>query len=340
MEKIIAYLKEKNLKRTISYEELLNLFSTIEYEALARKISSLVEEGKLKIVNKKNTNGRNPMMYMKYSIIENKDTYEREVKEIKALNAALSISYYINRPEEYKKHRAIIMQLNQFMTFSKEKLHRQISINERSLQIWGKEKLLRDSSIATILKNLGITLKMLNVYNTPEPFFYYLHNETIPSILIIENKDTWFSIRKYLKETGKRVLGLSIGLLIYGEGKKIESSIEFLEEEELSFFKDATIYYWGDLDFEGIDIYLRLKNKISLRLFIEAYNKMVDDAKLEGLQEMKTGQRENEEIEFFLINFNEERRDRIKEMLLERKYIPQEIIYNFETERDKDYEFK
>lgn len=207
---------------------------------------------------------------MNYSIIEDKDTYEREVKEIKALNAALSISYYINRPEEYKKHRAIILQLNQLMTFSKEKLHRQISINERSLQIWGKEKLLRDSSIATILKNLGITFKMLNVYNTPEPFFYYLHNETIPSILIIENKDTWFSIRKYLKETGKRVLGLSIGLLIYGEGKKIESSIEFLEEDELSFFKDATIYYWGDLDFEGIDIYLRLKNKISLRLFIEA----------------------------------------------------------------------
>ena len=227
LEKIIAYLKEKNLRRTISYEELLNLFSTIEYEALARKISSLVEEGKLKIVNKKNTNGRNPMMYMNYSIIEDKDTYEREVKEIKALNAALIISYYINRPEEYKKHRAIIMQLNQFMTFSKEKLHKQISINERSLQIWGKEKLLRDSSIATILKNLGITLKMLNVYNTPEPFFYYLHNETIPSILIIENKDTWFSVRKYLKETGKRVLGLSIGLLIYGEGKKIESSIEF-----------------------------------------------------------------------------------------------------------------
>ena len=67
---------------------------------------------------------------------------------------------------------------------------------------------------------------------------------------------------------------------------------------------------------------------------------MVDDAKLEGLQEMKAGQRENKEIEFFLMNFNEERRDRIKEMLLERKYIPQEIIYNFETERDKDYEFK
>lgn len=326
---IKEYLKEKNNRRTISYEELLKLYSSLDYEALAKKVEALVEDRSLKILNKRNTNGRNPLMYMKYSILEEKDTFEEEIKEIKALNARLNISYYINKPEEYRKHREIINRLNSYMSSSMDRLNRSMAINERSFEIWGKEKLLRESYIKTILKNLGLSEEILNVYSTPEPFFYYLKDKTIPNILIIENKDTWFSIRKYLKETEGQVLGLSVGLLIYGEGKKIESSIEFLKEEELSFFKEASIYYWGDLDYEGIDIYNRLCNKITVAPFMEGYEKMLSLADIKVLERMKEKQKLTTELKNFTKNFHEDSRSKLVGIFEERKYIPQEIVNYF-----------
>ncbi len=48
------------------------------------------------------------------------------------------------------------------------------SINERSYQIFGEEKFLKENPLSTaILKNTGIDIEVLNIYNTPEPFFLF-----------------------------------------------------------------------------------------------------------------------------------------------------------------------
>ena len=126
-----------------------------------------------------------------------------------------------------------------------------------------------------LLNNLGLSLEKLNIYNTPEPFFYYINDKSINNILIIENKDTWFTIRRILKENPRKIFGYDIGLLIYGEGKKIISSIEFLKEKELSFLHDPNIKYWGDIDYEGINIYYLLNDKIKVDVFTKAYEEML-----------------------------------------------------------------
>ena len=62
-----------------------------------------------------------------------------------------------------------------------------------------------------LLKNVGLTVDDLNIYETAEPLAYYsVSKETPQNILIIENKDTFYSLRKFLIERHPRILGCSI----------------------------------------------------------------------------------------------------------------------------------
>lgn len=134
-----------------------------------------------------------------------------------------------------------------------------LSINERSLQIFGNEKFLASSECKKILNKYHISMGAFNVYNTPEPFIYYTYPGYSKDALIIENKDTWYTMRKVLMETGK-ICGCKFKALIYGEGRKIQSSFEYINEEDTKDIHDIEyFYYFGDLDSSGIDILYKLK---------------------------------------------------------------------------------
>ncbi len=327
MEKIFTFAK-----KTITYEELSQLYINLSYEELVKKVNELIDKNILNAKLKSGTNGRNPSLYKKYGVELPKEDYSDIVDEIKSLNASLSINYYLNKPKEYKKDREYILKLNNYVIYHYDRFLGPMSINERSFDIWGEEKFLRKSP--TLLSNLGLNYDKLNVYNTPEPFFSETINIYTNNVLIIENKDTWFTLRKILMEENRNILGLDIGLLIYGEGKKIISSIEYLNHKDFSFLNNPTIYYWGDIDYEGINIIYSLSKKVDLKLFTDAYSEMLKRIKdIKSLKDMSNDQIKTKDLEQFLSSFNESDRNKITEILENNKYIPQEILnYKILTE--------
>lgn len=166
-----------------------------------------------------------------------------------------------------------------------------LSINERSFQIFGDEKFLNSAEGKTLLNKNHISLHMLNVYKTPEPFIYYINPYTnSKNALIIENKDTWYTMKRILKDYGS-ICGIDIKALIYGEGRKIQNSFAYMEEDDTTDIHDIlTFYYFGDIDASGIDIFYKLKNtykKYDICPFEPGYEYLYENRHLKRKKEMK-----------------------------------------------------
>ena len=140
---------------------------------------------------------------------------------------------------------------------------------------------------------------------------------------------------KIPREGKDRVLGMEIGTLIYGAGKGIlRSFLDFdLCVEPYMKNGENRIYYFGDLDYEGIGIYESLAEMVSGRWeilpFTEAYAAMLEKADgtcgAKNLPDTKEQQNRNIREDFFA-HFHEETVSRMKAVLESGKYIPQEIL--------------
>ena len=90
------------------------------------------------------------------------------------------------------------------------------------------------------------------------------------------------------------------------------------------------LYYFGDLDYEGILIYEHLVkgNQIQIALFKTAYEKMIEKAQSAGIENLPdTKQGQNTGIEnIFMDSFCEKTQSEIWNILKSGKYIPQEIL--------------
>ena len=131
-----------------------------------------------------------------------------------------------------------------------------------------------------------------------------------------------------------RIMGREFGTVIYGAGKGIWKTFEdYVNGAERYFLGKNALFYFGDLDFEGILIFEHLIEQKQYResgihIFKEAYEKMLDKAWQLGfsrLPDMKEKQHAN--IGTSLLSaFDAERRHQIRELLDMGKYIPQEIL--------------
>lgn len=143
-----------------------------------------------------------------------------------------------------------------------------LSINERSLQVFGDEKFLASTECKKILNQYGLSMGLFNIYNTPEPFIYYLNRSASKDALIIENKDTWYTMRKILMDTGY-ICNMDFKALIYGEGRKIQSSFEYINADDTRDIHNLEcFYYFGDIDSSGIDILYKLQKQYPLHEII------------------------------------------------------------------------
>src|SRR5690606_7189372 len=119
-------------------------------------------------------------------------------------------------------------------------------------------------------------------------------------------------------------------ILLYGEGKKITRTSSSLTDFNNAILEDQeiTYYYFGDLDYEGINIYknlIRNNKNLDIRLMTLLYEEMLKLSKNISLPLTKDNQREAD-IEDFLCNFDSNNKTNINTILKNRKYIPQEII--------------
>lgn len=320
-------------KKKIDLDEIASLYGFKDYRLLVELIREKIEEGLIEAIKSSSSNGKNPPLYSRYRIIYPEEDNEKYKDELLFnIHSSLKIDYYLKNIDKYKEDRKYILQLSDYIKGNKDFLNEVISINERSFEIWNREKYLKKEGGIRILKNLGLDTNDLSIYETTEPLSYYSHHKKPEQIiLILENKDTFYSMRKHLIDGNKTILGLEIGSLVYGKGKGILKSFEdfsFCVEPYLAD-KSNRIIYFGDLDYEGILIYEQLRNifleDMSINLFKEAYLAMMKKSK--GLELPFTKKGQNKNIgSYFLDSFEEEEKIEILEILENNRYIPQEIL--------------
>ncbi len=310
------------------------------YEQLCNYIYEQIENGSLKPVKASKTNGKKPALYYEYWIINTEsddgfdfELYEEELKY--RMSTKISVDYYLRHLKQYHQDRKWVLMLNKYLLqVQEQETVVPVSKNERSFQIWNREKFLQSEQGKKILKRCGMNASQLSYYETSEPLSYYSRHRLIPqNLLILENKDTFYSMRRHLLEQGEAIFGISFGTLIYGAGKGILRSFQdfsFCVEPYMQA-EGNRIYYFGDLDYEGIGIYERLAETFETRQypiqpFIEAYEKMLDKAEAVSALPM-TKEKQNRRISGrFFAYFSELTVKRMKEVLEGGRYIPQEIL--------------
>lgn len=324
-------LKELNKVRIDLYD-IEKFYNIKEYEDLVVLVNKLIADNIISPTKTSKINGKHPWLYKRYRLIEVEEVNIDYINEIRnELYIGLNTEYYLFHIEVYKNDREHVLALSNFLRNHKQSLDIAVSINERSFEIWGEEKFLKNGRGKTILKNVAYDIDNLNFYSTPEPFtFYSFSTNPNQRILIIENKDTWYSIRKSMKEGNNDILGVCVDTIIYGAGKGIFNSLieyDLIEQEYLK--KPKEVLYWGDIDYEGIKIYEGLKEKyqevFNIIMFSNAYKKMIQKSTGKKLPVYKESQNKN----ISTIFFNElDVRDRefVIEIFKKGLYIPQEIV--------------
>lgn len=337
MKNIINKLFSYN-KKSIKLSEFIDLIKISDYEKLFDTIKQLEIENVLQSVKKSGLNGNIAKpLFNKYKIIYPKNVTDKILSEIKSLNPGLNIDGYLEKPEKYIKHKKIINGVSSYLWQKSDLLKNKMSKNERAFSIWNDEKFFDKNKglINEILNFNNFSAEFFNYYKTYEPFFEYITEiEKNNNVLIVENKDTWFTIKKLFIECQKNVLfGVKINVLIYGEGNKItkKNALDehFMSLKENNLIENVNYLYFGDLDYEGIGIYLRIANynqNINFCLFTELYEKMLELSEYIDLPQAKNQRKLLSEDDKFYGQFSENIRSRIINILTNNRYIPQEIL--------------
>lgn len=357
-----------------------------DYKELYAKVITLIDSQKIKPVKASGINGKSPALYREYWVIEEKQDVSQYINELNyEIVPAISTDYYQAHIEQYIQDRQWVLLLNDyiknrgFMTLMSE--------NERSFDIWHREKFLKQEQGKKILKRCGLEADFLNYYRTTEPIAYYSATRQTPqNLLIVENKDTFYSMRKCLMNTGQReksgsepdcepiqtdfggmrgsvlnrpelgrqtgsmcqknnsqntlekaahpICGEQIGTLIYGAGKGIIAAFSDFDisGEPYMTAQGNKILYFGDLDYEGIGIYENFASaygvQYDIQLLKSAYELMLAKAERIGIENLPlTKEGQNRKIDnLFLNQFSQEQQAKIKEILGQDRYVPQEIL--------------
>jgi len=320
----------------ITETELQKISRERDYLLFHAEIEEMVEGGLLSPVKASGKNGRIPPLFNKYRIIKPKEDYSEYLESIRRLNPRLNISAYLKRPELYKKHRELLEGLSQYLWHRGELLEEPMSRKERSFSIWGREKFIDENFalLREVLRFNGLGEDFLHYYDTPEPFFEYVHSQSAEmSVLILENKDTWFTFRKLMQASGRNLIaGQRVDLLIYGEGNKITKKAALEDYARGMLRRQAgqaiRFKYFGDLDREGIRLFFRTREAnpaLSIEPFVPLYLLMLDLARGREMPESPDKRDIPAAAEDFAQLLGSDPAG-IIDLLNQGRYIPQEII--------------
>ena len=321
----------------ITETELQKITREGDYLLFHRGIEEMIESGLLSPVKAAGSNGRIPPLFNKYRIIKPPTDYAEYMEIIRRLNPRLNISSYLQRPELYKKHLEIVEGLSRYLWYEAGLLEEPMARKERSFSIWSREKLLDEqfALVREVLKFNGLGEDFLNYYDTPEPFFEYVHSHSLEMcVLVIENKDTWFSFRKLMQASGKNMIaGIAVDLLLYGEGNKItkKGALEDYASGMLGSKAGQTIrfIYFGDLDLEGIRLFFRTRDanpSLSIQPFAPLYRLMLKLVRGRAMPESPDKRGMPAAVEDFAELLGGDQVQVINDLLTAGRYIPQEII--------------
>lgn len=322
--------------KRISLEQLIRESKAPTYRQQYQFICHKIETNQIKPVKNSPLNGKTPALHTRYWITEPKPDYTDLMEELQfQISPAIQTDYYLNHLDVYQKEQKWVRLLSRYFKKQGHDSPEPVSLNERSFQIWGREKFLQREQGKKILAHCGISVGQLFVYETTEPLAYYSADRQIPqTVLIVENKDTFYSMRRSLFTGLKKIFSEEIGTVIYGAGKGILRSFSdfgFCAEPHIRA-PENRILYFGDLDYEGICIYERLHalfcSEHEIVPFAGAYEAMLAKTKEYGmdfLPEASENQNQNLSGQFFRY-FPKKSTEAMETVLRAGKYIPQEIL--------------
>jgi hypothetical protein len=348
MENQILCILKKHNKKNI---ELKEIASTIEASGIKiRTTPELKKEFIYSMQNliKKETlvplkNARPLLDYdkmaAKYQIclkLHDTQTNTLPSSEIDPYHPKMDMGYYAKHPDEYYENKIYIQKIDSLL---KQDSCPILTANERSYLIFNDEKALTDPGKATIdglviLRKLGnLKIEDLKAKETFEPFFCYqtemfenIANSRPRRVLIIENKDTFWTLVDAIKS--KRLC--NIHLLIFGEGMAITKKFAFIQY--LRGLPSDQYYYFGDIDYAGIIIYNTLRENFPEYDIVPAvpfYEYMLHIVGIENSRSLKSTKNiDPSNLSPFIDYFDAESVDIIREIVENKRCIPQEAINN------------
>lgn len=314
-------------RKRITLEELSRLCS--DPEQLNEQIKELNNKGVLVPVKSSGTNGnrKNPL-FMRYTIcIEN--TIQVSPDEIYALPPRLLANGYLLRNRmQFVNNKAFLRRLSEW--FTNHEGNDMMSRRERSFSIFGEEKEL-DNHLR-LLEAIGISGDTLRYYETPEQCFsdYIPVQKPTMTLLICENKDIWFNIRRLMYESEANTLfDTRIDGVIFGQGNDITGRDKFRSYAAYLGADAVRFLYCGDIDRAGFDIFLRLckaAEELHIELFLPAYQKMLELSRDIQLPDSEDRRCIIPEMPGILPMFQSGEQKHITQILQDNKRLPQEIL--------------
>jgi hypothetical protein len=247
------------------------------------------------------------------------------------LSHKLNPSYYLQQTEEYQKHRQYILRISNLVSNGPTEI---LTANERAFELFDDEKALTSPKHAAfdgnvVLKNLGLTYNDIGTEVVSEPFVYTKSNRfnaqdvtSVRTILIVENKDTYWTLKNAILQSDLDY----IDMVIYGEGKAILSKFRYIEE--VGGRVDDRYFYFGDLDSEGIEIFNLVQKKYTEYGIVPAvayYEYMINKVGVENAKAIRTRQKVKD-FSPFIDYFSHATGHNIKNIVENGLYIPQEAI--------------
>ena len=150
------------------------------------------------------------------------------------------------------------------------------------------------------------------------------------TLLICENKDIWFNLRRMMFEEGARVLfDTHIDGVIYGCGNRVSEKNALTAYTQFMGNAAVKYLYWGDIDRAGLNIFLSLKRsnpELSIDLFVPAYEQMLRLATGRNMpNSVDLRERMDDYSQLYLL-ISDPLQEPFREAIMQNKRIPQEII--------------
>lgn len=262
------------------------------YKYFQKTVQTLIVDGCMKRLTKPMLNGKTPTLYETYWLMPKYTQHTWDKKEIAKVSSYLDLRFFLrNKKMQTEEEWNHILVLYKFM--KEKECHSWVNREERSLMLFidqvlpeevDAEKFLSSSRGRKLLQRLSLTLEDLKCQIVREPFHYY-KNVHVPAInekevLIVEGLNTFNTLKNYLERQYLWSFGPAPHYLIWGEGYRIESTIDYLNDISVNP-EELVIRYAGDIDYDGLSIYVELKqknSKLSIQLSETFYNFMIEHA--------------------------------------------------------------
>ncbi len=310
--------------KTISLDQLEKLCSgQVMYADFARVIQRLLEEEILTPFKNSEFTLQEPKLPYKYRLYKPllKQDISREIQSAQKTYHTINLSkYYHLSQKQWEKDLPYIKQIHTYLLENKALPKDQVLQTEFSFQLVGDEKWIEQGKGQGVLERLNLWDE-LKIQKHPDPLMMAIDTSKITPNkntyfhLVVENKSTYYTLLGELPNT-------MFTTLIYGQGWKITANINQLEKQLQALKGGHEIYYFGDLDYEGIAIWAKL-NTIRKAHIAKAFYKEL--LKQKESYASKNQKRQEAAMSLFLNHFRGEK-EIINNLLMKGRYYPQEAI--------------